>query len=97
MTIQIIPLNATASQSFTILLGNQNCSVKIYQLSTGLYCNLIANNNPIFNTMICLNLVGLIREAYLGFVGQLAFVDTKGTSDPTYDGLGARYQLVYQA
>ena len=97
MTIQIIPLTATASQSFTILLGNQNCSMKVYQLSTGLYCNLIANNNSIFNTMICLNLVGLAREAYLGFVGQLAFVDTKGTSDPTYDGLGARYQLVYQA
>ena len=25
------------------------------------------------------------------------FVDTKGTSDPTYDELGTRYQLVYES
>ena len=47
--------------------------------------------------MLCLNLVGLVRSAYLGFIGQLAFFDTQGTSDPDYSGLGTRYQLVYQS
>jgi hypothetical protein len=33
--------------------------------------------------------------AYLGFSGDLVFVDTLGDQDPTYDGLGARYALIY--
>ena len=45
--------------------------------------------------MLCLNEVGLVRESYLGFVGQLVFVDMQGSSDPTYDGLGSRYLLTY--
>jgi len=95
MTDQFIPLTAVPSQSFTVLLNGQNCAINLYQLSTGLFFDLTVNGNDIVNTMICLNLVGLIREAYLGFQGQLTFFDTQGTNDPTYDGLGARYQLVY--
>ena len=97
MTIQTIPIVAVPYQSFTIQLNGQNCGINIYQLETGLYFDLTVNNQSIVNTMICLNLVGLVREEYLGFVGQLAFVDTKGNSDPTYDGLGTRYQLIYQS
>ena len=45
--------------------------------------------------MICLNNVGLVRESYLGFIGQLVFVDIQGTDDPYYTGLGLRYLLTY--
>jgi hypothetical protein len=31
----------------------------------------------------------------MGFIGNLLFVDTQGSSDPTYDGLGSRFSLVY--
>jgi len=37
----------------------------------------------------------LVNDVYLGFSGDLEFVDTQGTDDPTFDGLGTRYQLVY--
>lgn len=97
MTIQIIPITNVPYQTFTIQLNNQNCAISIYQLTTGLFFDLAVDNNSIVNAMICLNLVGLIREAYLGFNGQLAFVDTQGTNDPEYSGLGTRYQLVYQS
>lgn len=97
MTIQIIPIAAVPSQSFTIVLNGQNCAINIYQLQTGLYFDLSVDDQSIVNTMICLNLVGLVREEYLGFVGQLGFVDTKGNSDPTYDELGSRYKLIYQS
>lgn len=96
-TYQTIPLTQVGSQSFTILLGQQQCSIKIYQLSTGLYCDLSIDNTPIITAMLCLNLVGLVREVYLGFSGQLFFYDTQGTSDPDYSGLGDRYQLIYQS
>jgi hypothetical protein len=95
-TYQTIPLIQVGAQSFTVLLGSQQCAINIYQLSTGLYCDLVANNNDIVSTMLSLNLVGLVRGAYLGFTGQLFFYDTQGTSDPEYSGLGTRYQLVYQ-
>lgn len=97
MTFQVIPITAVPSQNFTILLGTQNCALNIYQLSTGLYCDIVADQNTIVTAMICLNLVGLVREAYLGFSGQLFFYDTEGTDDPYYTGLGSRFQLVYQS
>jgi hypothetical protein len=95
-TYQTIPLSSTGSQSFSILLNQQQCNINVYQLSTGLYCDIAVSGNPIVTTMLCLNLVGLVREAYLGFSGQLFFYDTKGTDDPYFSGLGTRYQLVYQ-
>jgi hypothetical protein len=97
MAFQVIPITAVPSQNFTILLGTQNCALNIYQLSTGLYCDIVADQNTIVTAMICLNLVGLVREAYLGFSGQLFFYDTEGTDDPYYTGLGSRFQLVYQS
>ena len=93
--MQIIPLNAIASQSFSVQLNNQNCDINLYQKSTGLCFDLILNNTPIVNSMICLNGVGLIRQSYLGFSGQLVFVDTQGDDDPYYTELGTRYLLTY--
>lgn len=97
MSNVIVPITAVPAQTFTVQLNNQNCSINLYQKSTGLYFDLALNNQTIVQTMICLNLVGLVREAYLGFIGQLFFFDTQGTNDPTYDGLGSRYVLVYQS
>jgi len=93
--IETIPITAVSAQTFTIQLGTQSCLINLYQKNTGLFFDMTVNNTPCVNSVICLNLVGLVREAYYGFTGQLAFVDTQGTSDPTYDGLGTRYQLVY--
>lgn len=97
MTIQTIPIIAVAAQKFTIQLNGQSCAISLSQKSNGLYFDMTVNNNSCVNSVICLNLVGLIREAYYGFSGQLAFFDTQGTDDPYYTGLGSRYQLIYQS
>jgi len=97
MTTQFIPISAVASQTFTIQLGTQNCTIVLNQKNTGLFFDLFVDQSPIVQSMLCLNLVGLVREEYLGFIGQLAFIDTKGTSDPYYTGLGSQYQLIYQS
>ena len=34
-------------------------------------------------------------RGYTGFIGNLLFIDTQGNSDPSYDGLGSRFSLVY--
>ena len=45
--------------------------------------------------VICQDRNRLVRSAYLGFAGDLMFEDLRGTDDPTADGLGSRFQLVY--
>lgn len=93
--MQTIPLQATPSQSLSIVLANQNCQINVYQKTTGVYLDLAISNSPIVDAVICLNRVRMVREKYLGFIGDLAFVDTQGTNDPDYSGLGSRYQLIY--
>lgn len=97
MTIQFIPISPSPSQTFTIQLGTQNCRINLNQKSTGLFFDLFIDESPVVQSMICLNLVGLVRESYLGFVGQLAFVDVQGNSDPYYTGFGTQFLLVYES
>lgn len=91
----IVPVSATPSQSLSALLAGQNCQINVYQKTTGLYLDLAINNAPIKSGMLCLDRVLLIRHPYLGFIGDLAFFDMQGTSDPTYEGLGGRYRFTY--
>ena len=93
--MQVIPLTPVASQSFSVQLNTQNCVINLYQKSTGLFIDLTVDGNVIVESMTCLNAVGIVREAYLGFDGQLVFIDTIGTNDPEYTGLGSRYILTY--
>jgi hypothetical protein len=95
MTLRI-PLTAVPSQKLSITLGTQRCTISVYQKTTGLYFDLSVAGTRVVAGMICRNLVNLVRSRYLtGFVGDLAFVDTQGSQDPDYTGLGSRYQLVY--
>lgn len=90
-----IPLAATPSQRLSVTLAQQSCGLAVYQKRTGLYLDLYAAGNMIIAGVLCRNLVYLVREAYLGFVGDLTFVDTAGDDDPQYSGLGRRWRLLY--
>ncbi|CAG4888007.1 phage baseplate plug family protein [Paraburkholderia saeva] len=93
--MQLVPLSAVPSQRLSILLGGQNCQIKVYQKTTGVYLDLSVNDAPIVSGIVCRDRVVLVRDVYLGFIGDLSFFDTQGVSDPTYTGFGARFQLVY--
>ncbi|MGF6604919.1 hypothetical protein P3T23_009675 [Paraburkholderia sp. GAS448] len=90
-----IPLAAIASQSLSVNLAQQNCGINVYQKSTGLYLDLYVSGNLIMSGVLCRDFVYLVREAYLGFTGDLTFIDAEGADDPQYSGLGSRWQLVY--
>lgn len=93
--MQTIPLTVKPSVKMTILLGGQNCQIKVYQKTTGVYLDLSVNDAPIVSGVVCRDRVALVRDTYLGFIGDLSFFDTQGVSDPSSDGFGTRYQLVY--
>lgn len=98
MTQQAIPVQPVAAQTFSAVLGSQNCTITLRQRSTGLYLDLLVNGAPVVSGTYCRDRVSLVRWAYLGFSGWLYFVDTTGQgSDPSYDGLGSRYLLIYES
>ena len=92
-----IPLQAVPSQSLRVMLNGQLCSIRIYTLSTGLYLDLSVLGVEILQTQLCVDRAYLVRDEYLGFIGDLAFVDTLSATDPVYMGLGTQYQLIYFA
>lgn len=93
--IETIPLKNVPSQRFSTTLNQQDCTISVYQKSTGLYLDLALNGVPIVSGVICRNLVKIVRDAYLGFVGDLTFIDMQGADDPQYSGLGSRWSLMY--
>jgi hypothetical protein len=93
--MQIVPIQPVAQQTLAVVLAEQNCQIVISQRSTGLFLDLYSNGSLVIAGVICENLNRIVRSSYLGFTGDLAFVDTQGTSDPVYTGLGSRYLLAY--
>ena len=108
--MQVVPLIPQPSITLQVVLDGQQCQIAIYSKTgyeysdtpgftvpnTNLYFDLIAGGVPITNTAICLD--GhrlLINRQYLGFVGDFVFIDTQGNDDPQWQGLGARFVLLY--
>ncbi len=104
----IVPLQAVASQTVSVTLGAQPCTISVYQkvisvqdttgaipTVTPLFLDLYINGVLTVGGCLCRNTVKLVRDAYLGFVGDLVFYDTEGDADPVYTGLGSRFILVY--
>lgn len=92
---QIVPLRAVPSQQIQVLLAGQPCIISVYQQVFGLFVDLSVGAQPIQSGMIGQNLNRMVRDKYLGFVGDLTFFDLQGTDDPVYTGLGTRWLLVY--
>ncbi len=94
----IIPLRAVPNQAVTVQLNGQNSQINIYQKPQGLFIDLLVDNSPIVMGVIAQNLNPIVRDAYLGFIGDLAFIDNEGDDNPVYTGLGAlgaRFSLSY--
>lgn len=102
-----IPLQAVPNQTLTVQLAGQDTQLNIYQKSaTGvlgyrenpighLYMDVLVNNAYVISGVLCLNRSLIVRSTYLGFLGDFAWDDTQGLTDPVYTGVGARYQLNY--
>lgn len=95
MTVSTIPLVATPSQTLSVQLGTQSCRIDVRQRRTGLFVDLYIQDVPVFQGVLALDRNRLVRNEYLDFEGDLFFVDTEGTTDPTYSGLGGRYLFLW--
>ena len=109
----ILPLAAVPSQTFSAALDGQAVSFSRSPLGVGaaaaLFLDLASNGVPILTARQCRAYGGLPNtrarfmltgRRYLGFPGDLVFLDTQATAtnptqDPQASGLGARWQLMY--
>lgn len=90
-----IPLLSVKSQLLSVQLGGQSCQIKIAHRTFGMYVDLYVNQSLIIGGVLALNDNRIVRSKYLGFLGDLYFHDRHGTSNPSYDGLGSRFVLLY--
>jgi hypothetical protein len=100
--MQIVPLQPIPSQTVQCSLGGQAVMLNVYQKSTGMFIDVYVNNVLIIGGVICQNANPIVRSAYLGFIGDLAFFDIAPSSsgpptDPVYTGLGSQFILGYLA
>ena len=102
--MMVVPLHSVPSQTVYVTLNGQPCQIDVYQKSTGMFVNLWVNGALTIGGVIAENQNVIVRDAYLGFSGDLAFFDTMPAqvpggaavpSDPYYTGLGTRFFLGY--
>lgn len=95
--MQVVPLQAVPVQTTEIQLDGQGCTINLRQRTDGLYLTLLVNNQLIISEVIAQNQNFIVISKYLGFLGDLMFIDNNGTSDPDYTGLGpdGRFTLMY--
>ena len=98
---QVIPLSAVPWQTLSCVLNNQGANINVYQKNESLYLDLFVGTAQIIAGVLCRNNVYIQQTPYLGFVGDLRFIDTQaGPSvpplNPDYTGLGARFILIYE-
>ena len=96
--MQIVPTQAMPSQSLSITLANQSVNLNIYTKginNPALYMDVYLAGALLLAGVACRNATAIIRDDYFGFIGDFAFYDTQGLTDPQYAGLGTRYFLAY--
>lgn len=99
--MQVIPALAVPNQTLTVQLAGQPVRLNIYTGAvaadpfTAVYMDVLVNDAPVIEGVVCLDAVRIVRDAYLGFIGDFAWFDTQGSDNPVYTGLGARWVLIY--
>lgn len=93
--MRTIPLEPKKSQSISVDLAGQRCTIRLIQRESFMYMDLTVNGNPIMQGVTCLYGNRMVRYRYLGFSGDLVFLDNAGQLDPSYEGLGGRFVLYY--
>lgn len=93
--MRTIPLQPVRSQSISVELAGQRCTIRLIQRESFLYMDLTVNGEVVMQGVPCLFANRMVRYSYLGFTGDLVFMDNSGQSDPSYDGLGSRFPFYY--
>lgn len=94
-----IPLSALPNQELMSVLGEQRCTLHVFDRDGRLYLDLFCDYEPVQMGAICLPFAPIITAVGRPFKGQLRIVDLlakpKAQTIPNYAGLGTRYFMYY--
>lgn len=90
-----IPLQAIPAQELQIILGGQNCTIRLYWRFWKLFADLLVGAETVFAGAMCQNCQWINQSPSLPFSGGLIFVDALGDASPRWDGLGERWSLLW--
>lgn len=90
-----VPLSALPSQELSLVLGNQDVTVRVLTRGDYLYLDVLNEDTPIILGQLIVSNANLLPSGLTNFVGNFRMVDTNGNADPEYIGLGERWQLLY--
>lgn len=109
--MDIITLKQERLQTISVTLGEQNITLRLYQMPSNMYIDILKDNVAIALGVPCLPFTRLIRYNYTDFEGDLVFIDYTAktgaidevklpgrvieTSLPNYSQLGDKYALYY--
>jgi len=94
--LMTVPLRPVPSQQFDIVLSKQPCTIRLYQKLEQIYLDLAIGGIPCITGALCRDRMRIVQSEYLGFIGDLYFVDQEGGQDPQYVGLGSRWLLMHE-
>jgi hypothetical protein len=91
--VKSLPLSATPAQAFESQVApDKLAKISLRTFGRKLYFTL----DGVVSNRVCRNGARLLVDAqYHEFGGDFMFVDTQGSNDPEWFGLGSRYLLVY--
>lgn len=91
-----IPLSAIPSQSLSIILNNQDCSIALYARGKNYYFDLSVSGKALYQGVLVQVGQNLTPYEYIGFIGAIGLIDMDGKNDPpNYKEFGNRFVLIY--
>jgi hypothetical protein len=92
----VVPVQSMPNQQIQAGLNNQAVTLNVYQNDFGLFMDVYLAGVVVITGVICWNCNLIVRDAYLGFVGDFIWFDTSGNgADPVFTGIGSRFILLY--
>lgn len=90
-----VPLSALPSQELSLVLGNQDVTVRVLTRGDYLYLDVLKESEPVILGQLIVTGQNLLPAGLSDFTGNFQMVDVNGDSAPVYTGLGVQFRLLY--
>lgn len=95
MPYVVIPAQQVANQELSASLDGVMARITLTTTDYGLFADILYNDVPVANGRLCLDRTDINPDRYRGLPQFLGFADLQGADDPTFDGFGTRFLLIY--
>lgn len=95
MSYTIIPAQAVANQELSAILDGLTARITLTTTDYGLFADVLYDNKPVSSGQLCLDRTDINPNRYRGLPQFLGFADLQGIDNPTFEGFGTRFLLIY--